>query len=195
MKTASPETPEQLNDRARDNWEPLVAIAELCGLGGEARAAALTLSGESPEENEIGTLLLSAIREIFHNQEADKIASKELVKELSKRDEDPWPTWGKQEKGITQNHLAGLLKPFGIRSGNVWVGSRCLKGYALSDLQDAFSRYIPLPETLDPLDPNGDAGLSHISEALGGGTPSASQNHLKASTDAGSSGLADRKGG
>ncbi len=40
---------------------------EVCGLGDEARAAALTLSGQSPEENEVGTLLLAAIRDIFHN--------------------------------------------------------------------------------------------------------------------------------
>ncbi len=68
LKEAQPETPEQLHDRARDNYEPLIAIAEECGLGDEARAAALTLSGQSPEENEVGTLLLAAIREIFHDQ-------------------------------------------------------------------------------------------------------------------------------
>src|SRR5262249_16894181 len=46
-----PQVPEALNDRAADNWRPLLAIADLAG--GEwpqlARQACLTLSGESPE--------------------------------------------------------------------------------------------------------------------------------------------------
>ena len=140
-------------------------------------------------------LLLTAIREILDNQNIEKIASKDLVDKLTEREEEPWSTWGKQGKGITPNTLARLLKDFRIRSRNVWVEGKCKKGYELADLQDAFERYIPPPETLDPLDANSGAGLSPISQTLGGGTPSVSKNYLKASADGGSSALADGKGG
>jgi len=72
---------------------------------------------------------------------------------------------------------------------------RCLKGYELSQLQDAFSRYIPPSEAREPRDANSGEGLSPISQVLGGGTPRASKNHLKASADGGSRTLADGKGG
>src|SRR5262245_27913187 len=55
-----PQMPETLNDRAADNWRPLLAIADLAG--GEwpqlARQACLTLSGESPGEAK-GVMLLA----------------------------------------------------------------------------------------------------------------------------------------
>jgi len=76
LKEARPDIAEDLNDRAWDNWEPLLAIADVCGHGDKARTAALELSGQSPEENEIGVLLLTAIREILDNQNIEKIASR-----------------------------------------------------------------------------------------------------------------------
>jgi putative DNA primase/helicase len=47
-----PPTPEQLNDRAADNWRPLLAIADLAGgdWPTRAREAACLLSGEAPTD-------------------------------------------------------------------------------------------------------------------------------------------------
>src|SRR5262249_51436770 len=60
---ADPQMPEALNDRAADNWRPLLAIADLAG--GEwpqlARQAALTLSGEA-QDGAVGVELLKDIR-------------------------------------------------------------------------------------------------------------------------------------
>ena len=55
LREANPGMPESLNDRAQDNWFPLLAIADLCG-GGEwpkrAREAALILSGEDRQDED-----------------------------------------------------------------------------------------------------------------------------------------------
>ena len=60
---AQPEIPEDLNDRAADIWEPLLALAELAG--GEwpekARKAALGLTATAQEESPIGALLLDIL--------------------------------------------------------------------------------------------------------------------------------------
>jgi putative DNA primase/helicase len=64
---ARPHLPEALNDRARDNWEPLLAIADLAGghWPAEARRAALELSAEKPDDRSMAEELLADIRNIF----------------------------------------------------------------------------------------------------------------------------------
>lgn len=51
IRAARPSMPEGLHDRAQDNWEPLLAIADLAGgpWPEQARAAALALSGGDEE--------------------------------------------------------------------------------------------------------------------------------------------------
>ena len=127
-----------------DNWEPLIAIAELCGYSGDLRNAALELSG-TPDDTAPGVQLFAAVREIFQAND-DKIGSGELAEELCKREEEPWAEW-RRGKPITATGIAGLLKPFGIRPRNVWVGKSCLKGYRLEDFEDAFSPLYPLFRT------------------------------------------------
>ncbi len=151
----------------------------------ESPGAALSLSGQSPEENELGTLLLTALQDIFHDLEEDKIPSHRLVSELAKREEEPWGSWGKQGKPITQNQVAGLLKPFRIRSRDIWVG-KSLRGYRLEDLKDAFSRYIPHSEVRDPRGSSSDASFSPLSEVRCEGNHRTQKNDLKPSPDTGS---------
>jgi hypothetical protein len=62
--------PPDLNDRAADNWRPLLAIADLAG--GEwpeqARRAALGVSGTLEAQDGTGEQLLADIREIFRQR-------------------------------------------------------------------------------------------------------------------------------
>jgi len=66
LRDSDPELPGGLDNRRRDNWVPLIAIADLAG--GEwhdlARRAALALTG-SNEGQSVGVQLLGDIREIF----------------------------------------------------------------------------------------------------------------------------------
>ena len=78
-----------MNDRAADNWRPLLAIADLAGgeWPGLARQAALALSGEA-QDAAIGVELLNDIRAAFG--EDDVIRSVDLIAELVKDPERPW---------------------------------------------------------------------------------------------------------
>jgi len=95
-----PQIPEALNDRAADNWRPLLAIADLAG--GEwpqlARQACLTLSGESPEET-LGVMLVADCRPAFGDD--DVIRSADLVAKLCADPERPWAEYNRG-KAITQ---------------------------------------------------------------------------------------------
>jgi putative DNA primase/helicase len=80
-----PEVPAELNDRAQDNWEPLLAIADFAGghWPQTARAAALQLSGVSREEMSVSAELLTDIRDIFEQRGADRMTTADLLAALA----------------------------------------------------------------------------------------------------------------
>ncbi len=144
---ATPELPDELDDRAQDNWEPLLTIADAAG--GEwpekARRAALVLStGRLSTEDDratLGQVLLEDIRELFARVETDRLSSRRLVELLVELEERPWgeTNYGKP---ITPRGVAALLRPFGIRSKTIRVRAETPKGYELAAFADAFSRYL-----------------------------------------------------
>jgi putative DNA primase/helicase len=143
--------PEGLNDRAADNWEPLLTIADR--VGGEwpdrARKAALALSGKgAAEDGSIGVMLLGDIRAIFERRALEvsgdlwtRIPSKELAEKLAEMEGRPWADW--KGKPLTKNSLARLLDSFCIRPKDLRFGQRNASGYELSTFADAFARYLP----------------------------------------------------
>ncbi|MGP8155152.1 MAG: DUF3631 domain-containing protein [Smithella sp.] len=141
LKNATPEIPETGNDRATDNWLPLICIADLAGGDWpEMTRKAMRVIEKVSEEDTIKQILLRDIKTFF--DECDKISSKELVRELIAIEDHPWGDW-KQGKPITQNGLARLLKPFGILSKTIRIGESTSKGYTLEQFTEAFNRYLP----------------------------------------------------
>jgi putative DNA primase/helicase len=137
-----PSIPDALNDRAADNWRPLLAIADLAGGGwpAKAREAALILSGE--EVPSLNVELLTDIRKAFGNLGC--IASADLVEALVADPERPWATCGKNGKPLTQNHLARLLRSFRIISETVHpVGRPHAKGYLRAHFEEVWEGYLP----------------------------------------------------
>ena len=173
LRDIEPDMPEALNaagDRATDAWEPLIAIADVAGgdWPQRARNAALTIcqvDDEEDVERNIHTVLLADIRHIFARlpprdgaahaagagrpADGPRLFTRQLLDELIGLEERPWGAWGKAQKPLTDTGLAGLLRPYRIRSNTVRgegndrnvVG----KGYYLRSFEDAFSRYLPIP--------------------------------------------------
>ncbi len=141
LQNAEPQVPEGLNNRSADNWRPLLAIADLAGgqWPDKARKAALVLSGnvEPPQ----GVELLKDIRGVFDNLGPRHISSGDLCRELVELSDRPW---GEFRRGfpLSQNQLAQLLKPFGIRPHVVRIGEKTPRGYEHADFEDAFARYL-----------------------------------------------------
>src|SRR5262249_8261439 len=138
-----PQMPEALNDRAADNWRPLLAIANLAG--GEwpqlARQACLTLSGESAVEA-IGVTLLTDIPLAFGDDGA--IRSADLVAKLAEDLERPWADW-KHGRALSQNQLGRLLSGFGISSETVDIpGLKSAMGYKRTRFEEAWGAYCPV---------------------------------------------------
>jgi putative DNA primase/helicase len=137
-----PQMPQKLNDRAADNWRPLLAIADLAG--GEwpqlARQACLTLSGENPEEA-LGVMLLVDCRGAFGDSAV--IRSVDLATALVADPERPWAEHNRG-KPISQRQIARLLGAFGIISTTVHpAGLAHGKGYRRVDFEEAWAVYTP----------------------------------------------------
>jgi putative DNA primase/helicase len=142
-----PELPDDLDDRAADNWEPLLAIADLAGgpWPERARATALLLSGgraDSAETGDSGVQLLADVRAVFVNRGIDRSTTKALLESLAELEGRPWTEWNRG-RPLTARQLGTLLGRFGIKPGTIRVGEATPKGYVLADLVDAFERYLP----------------------------------------------------
>ncbi len=146
IRAARPSVPEGLHDRAADNWEPLLAIADLAGgrWPERARAAALALSGgEDTDSDTLRVQLLTDIRDVFEGRNTDRISSEDLTVALVGLEERPWAEYSRGTP-LTKPKLARLLRPFGVVSGSKRLpDGRTPKGYLLKQFTDPFARYLP----------------------------------------------------
>jgi putative DNA primase/helicase len=155
LKGADPGIPGGLNDRAADNWRPLLAIADLSG--GEwpdrARVAAVQLSAAGVvEDPSVRVRLLEDLRDMFSRARADRLTSADICDKLAAMEDRPWPEY-RHGLPITPTQLAKLLKPFNITPSTIRIGKNVAKGYALSAMQDTFKRFSGA-EAVTPLQPS-----------------------------------------
>jgi len=145
LRRCRPDLPNALHDRAQDNWEPLLAIAEMAG--GEwpqiARHAALKLSRSTEDGSTMGNELLADIREVFESKRLAKISTADLIQHLCDDDEKSWATYNRG-RAITPRQVAKKLKEYGIASKNLRVNYDVVKGFDHDQFKEAFARYLAL---------------------------------------------------
>jgi putative DNA primase/helicase len=149
---ARPELPESLHDRAQDNWEPLLAIADLAGGNWPRMARNIAVrSAGNDEDVEISTMLLSDIQGVFNDFADERIDGKTvkrittqiLLVKLCADDTQPWITFDKNSGKMTPGQLARQLKAFGIKPIDLkYPGNVVQKGYRLDQFEDTFTRYL-----------------------------------------------------
>jgi hypothetical protein len=142
----SADVPEQLDDRAADSWEPLLALADAAGdtWPERARRAALALSGAPEVEDDAAPIrLLAGINQVFSDKAVDRIPTSELIEGLRADEEAPWDDW--HGRGLKPEGLAYLLRPYGIRARQMKLAGVKVRGFDLEQFADAFSRYLPFP--------------------------------------------------
>lgn len=141
--------PDELSDRAQDNWEPLLAIASCAGPAWVSRAtdAALKLSCDSISAPSTSNELLADIQQVFEYKQVHKISTIDLIAALLKDDEKSWSTYNRG-KPLSPRQLAQKLAVYGIKSKTVRHGNATPKGYELEQFQDAFARYLASPGKL-----------------------------------------------
>lgn len=196
------------SDRAEDNWEPLLAVADLAGAdwSERARVAARVLSSDAQagaDASDLGVRLLRDIRLIFTAcHPADRLASAlvaEVLAESERFADGPWRAYGRAHKPITQNQLARLLDLlFAIRPRTIRLSKDLTsKGYRLDQFRDAFDIYLaeapspPSPDrhtvtTVGRVGENDDFKPSHPNSCDG------SKNGISAYAEKGCDGVTDQ---
>jgi hypothetical protein len=138
-----PILPDELDDRAQEFWEPLLAVADVAGgdWPARARAAALALStGTEREDDSLTVRLLRDIHSCFARNGHDRIRTADLLDFLAGVEESPWGDW--YGKTLSAHGLSRLLRPYRIRTMPVWVDGETARGYKAEQFEDAFSRVL-----------------------------------------------------
>jgi putative DNA primase/helicase len=142
---ADPSVPAELDDRAADNWRPLLALADAAGgrWPEEARRAALTLSGARDEREESLELrALAALRAEFERTGASVLSSRQVVGALVRDEEGPWRDLCGRPMSL--HRFAAFVRPFDVcpiavrRSDGSFA-----RAYVLAECAEAFARYLP----------------------------------------------------
>jgi hypothetical protein len=157
LAEAEPDLPHQLDDRAAEGWEPLLAIADTASteMAALARRAAVGLAKDAPDDEDgQGVLLLHALKALFADREV--VWTEHIIEALNEDEELPFGGYRKGA-GIDSRSLAKLLKPFDIRPRDVRIGEAKAKGYKHEWFADAWERYCTV-------NPPGSGNLSATSE-------------------------------
>lgn len=145
VENTKTDRPKLGNDRAGDNWEPLLEIAQVIGpiCFANATEAAILLSHKQASVSCAGEDLLRDIKAVFDSSNAKKLSTALLISQLCADAESPWSTF-KNGKPVTPRELANLLSAFEIKSKNLRLGNdEVIKGYERAQFDDAFARYVP----------------------------------------------------
>lgn len=171
LSQARPALPDALNDRAQDNWEILLAIAQQAGghWPDTAFKAAIKLEGAEQHSPSVNEELLSDIRDVFERTRQTRISSVQLVDYLTEDEEGPWATWNKG-RPITPRQIAKRLSEFGIKSRQLRLGTVNNHGYEKEHFKDAFKRYLSANGNLSAttLQPFQHKGSSQFTNATDG---------------------------
>jgi hypothetical protein len=142
-----PPLPEELDDRAQEICEPLLAVAEVAGgdWPERARKAVIALAGVSAREDSesLGIRLLRDIRDVFEEKRADRLSTGELLESLHAAEEAPWGSL--RGEALDARGLARMLKPYSVKPEKLREGDHTFRGYKRTGFEDAWRRYAPAP--------------------------------------------------
>jgi hypothetical protein len=135
---SDPPMPRELHNRRADNWRVLLAIADVCDRGELARNAAVALSRQHQDEDQV-VELLADIRQVFEACGTDRLASAGLCDALHAIEDRPWGEWrglhdNLAPRPLSQSQLSNLMRPFGITPRPLWpagprAGMKSRRGY------------------------------------------------------------------
>ncbi len=146
LRKASPQIPAELDDRADNIWEPLLAIADAAG--GDwprlARVAAVMLAAQRDGNETLTEQLLRDIRSVFEEEKAERLETDKLLFALEQMVDSPWPTFCRG-KPLNAHRLGRMLTEFGIEHRR-WRSERggSPYGFYRADFEDAWARYLAL---------------------------------------------------
>jgi hypothetical protein len=141
-----PELPDELDDRAQDAYEVLIAIGDYAGSewGERARTSLVVLrSADSTARESIGVRLfrdLAAISDRLTRME--RIATHDLLAWLYEHGEEPWEDWWGESAGKkASRRLAMALAEYDVKPEQYKEDGEKKRGYRIEPILAALERY------------------------------------------------------
>jgi hypothetical protein len=103
------------------------------------RAAAIKIERASDATTN-GVRLLAAIQIILAETNG-AVGSQQLIDRLTANPDSEWAEW-RYGKPISQAQLARMLRAFHINPEQVRIGGQQMRGYQVSQFEDAFATYL-----------------------------------------------------
>ena len=100
------------------------------------------------EDDNIGSKLLSDLRDLFEQEPSGVLFGVEIVERLVKMADRPWAEFSRG-RPISQSRLADMLKHYGVYPAPVRRGDEQKRGYRREWFDDAISRYLS-PQSVTP---------------------------------------------
>jgi hypothetical protein len=133
----------EMDDRKRDNWLPLFAVAHTAGRVWRERLAMVASEVTDPSEHDEPDrriALLADIRQVFDRRREDepRIRTKTLLRALAELKDSKI----EGPRIRTDKELAGMLRGFGIAPKQYKSGAAKYRGYEREMFVDAWRRYL-----------------------------------------------------
>jgi hypothetical protein len=150
VEAREPEMPSHLNDRAADNWTPLVAIAgEVEGVWPGLVTTAMCGINDVLEDDNPAIPVLVALKQLYEQrgktEAEDYLKNTDIVQSLNEDKEAIWAKWNKGA-GMEVGDLTKTLKPFKVKSHQHAPSAeekRTRGWFRYGDLKPVFDRYAP----------------------------------------------------
>ena len=155
LSSARPQIPGELDDRAADVCEPLLAIADCAGGSWpeRARAAVVELMKERGASNTQGSAfrLLAAVHDLFAEMETDRLKTETILELLAAREDFA------DGRPLDAMLLASTLRSFAIAPRKIRIGKTTAQGYTALEVgrayrslvADAVPPVLPVPEVVE----------------------------------------------
>jgi Protein of unknown function (DUF3631)/Bifunctional DNA primase/polymerase, N-terminal len=160
-----PDLPNSINDRAADNWFPLLAIGQVAGWKDKAMEALVVLNPAEDDDDSVVITFLCAVRAVFderlaahktsHQSGTDSgddflLSTTDIVGALNKDKEAPWAD-SRNGQGLSEKKAASYLRRFRIKSIQKQIKGVRVRGYTFGKLRRIFETYLP-PRSMESND-------------------------------------------
>lgn len=158
LERAEPAMPTELDDRAQDAYEILVAIADLADAHDRACEALVRLRDEGEgQEQSTGSQLMEDLATVIPYLQGKHVATVDLLAMLYEHGENPWEEWWGEATGKRASmRLSKLLREYDLAPGVFRSGGRTPRGYETEALEAVIGRYTPERSQRRNIPANGD---------------------------------------